>query len=395
MYILTGSASYVTGSNTLKVGVVNRQGPFRINGNVNADLVQRYRNGVPDSVIVYNTPVRTKEEINADLGIYVQDSWTFKRLTLNPGVRFEYFNASINAMEVEAGRFVPARSFPEQKDLPRWFDVAPRFGAVYDLTGDAKTAIRVGVNRYNVSYANNATSPYDPLVIKSDTRNWSDCDYIPRTSTCSTNVLPTNRDNIAQDNEIGPVVTPFGLNRFQDPNKKRDFNLQYNIGVDRQVFDGVSVSFAWFKRTWYDMPITQNELVDPVADYTAFQTTNPLTGQAMTLYNLNPAKAGQARLLDTTSVDRSKTSKGYTGLELSFNARLPRGATVMAGMLMDRTINVTCEQQDPNQLYNCDQRQFDVPFRRDVKVVGTYPVLFGVQLGAVLQSYAGSESPAR
>ena len=53
--------------------------------------------------------------------------------------------------------------------------VAVRDGAVYDLTGDAKTAIRVGFNRYNVTYSNNATAPYDPLVIRSDTRNWSDC----------------------------------------------------------------------------------------------------------------------------------------------------------------------------------------------------------------------------
>ncbi|MGE3958678.1 MAG: carboxypeptidase regulatory-like domain-containing protein [Vicinamibacterales bacterium] len=393
VYIATASASYVTGSNTLKVGVVNRQGPYRINANANADLIQRYRNGVPDSVIVYNTPVRTKQEINWDLGMYVQDSWTYKRLTLNPGVRFEYFNASINAMEVEAGRFVPFRSFPEQKDLPKWFDVAPRFGVVYDLTGDAKTALRFGLNRYNVTYSNNATARYDPLVIQSDTRNWADCDYLPGTSTCSGRVLATNRDGIAQDNEIGPVVTPFGLNRFADPNRQRDYNIQYNFGVDRQLFDGVSLTFATFRRTWYDMPITQNQLVDPDTDYTPFQTTNPLTGQPMTLYNLNPAKAGQARLWDTTSQDRGKTSKSYVGYELTFNARLPRGASLMAGWLGDRTVTNSCEQMDPNLRYNCDQTQFDIPLRHDFKLVGTYPIPLGIQLGAVYQSYAGVAAP--
>jgi hypothetical protein len=61
-------------------------------------------------------------------------------------------------MEVEAGRFQPARALPEQKNLPNWFDITPRFGAVYDLTGDAKTALRFGVNRYNVTYSNNATA---------------------------------------------------------------------------------------------------------------------------------------------------------------------------------------------------------------------------------------------
>lgn len=393
VYILTAAASYVTGSNTLKAGIVNRQGPYRTSANVNADLIQRYRNGVPDSVIVYNTPVRSKHEINADLGLYVQDSWTFKRLTLNPGVRFEYFNAGITEAQVEAGRFVPFRSYSAQHDLPNWFDVAPRLGAVYNLTGDAKTALRFGFNRYNVSYSNNATSPYDPLTLRSDTRNWADCDYLPGTSTCSGRALSTNGDNIAQDNEIGPVVTPFDQNRFADPNRQRDYNLQYNVGVDRQLLDRVSMSFAWFRRIWYDQTITRNELVDPVADFIPFQTTNPLTGESMTLYNLNPAKAGQARLVDFTTENPDKTSKSYSGMEMSFTARLPRGGTVVAGWLADRTTAKTCEQRDPNQLYNCDQSQFGMPYRHDFKFTGAYPIGLGVTVGAIFQSYAGNAAP--
>lgn len=393
VYIQTAAVSYVTGSHAIKTGLTWRHGPYRINGSANADLIQRYRNGVPDSVIVYNTPVRTKQVINADLGFFVQDSWTFQRLTVNPGVRFEYFNASIDAMEVEAGRFVGVRSSPAQKDLPNWFDVAPRLGIVYNLTGDAKTAIRFGFNRYNVTYSNNATAPYDPLVIRSDIRNWSDCDYLPGTSTCSTRTLPTNRDGIAQDNEVGPVVTPFGLNRFADPDRQRDYNLQYNVGVERQITEGLSASFAVYNRSWYDLPITVNQLVDPLADYTPFQATNPLTGAAMTLYNLNPTKAGQALLFDTTSRDRSQTRRDYVGVELNVTARLPRGAILMGGWIADRTINVTCQQMDPNQWYNCDQRQFNLPLRHDFKLVASQPIAWGIQVGAVLQSYAGAAAP--
>ena len=219
MYQIAGSASHVTGSNTLKVGAQWRYGPYRVNTNVNADLVQRYRGGVPDSVIVYNTPQRSRQQLNADLGVYVQDSWRLKRLTLNPGVRYEYFNVSINAMEVEAGRFVGFRSYPEQRDTPNWSNITPRFGAVYDLFGDARTALRFGVNRYNVSYGLNATAPYDPMALRSDTRNWADCAYLPGTSTCDPARIggPGYRDNIAQDNEIGPVVMPFGNNRHRRP----------------------------------------------------------------------------------------------------------------------------------------------------------------------------------
>lgn len=395
VYQISGSGSYVTGSNTLKAGAQWRYGPYRVNTNVNADLIQRYRNGVPDSVIVYNTPQRSRQRLNADLGVYVQDSWVLKRLTLNPGVRFEYFNVSINAMEVEPGRFVGFRSYPEQTNVPNWHNIAPRFGAVYDLTGDAKTAIRFGINKYHTSYGLNATAPYDPMALKTDTRNWSDCAFLANTSTCDPARIgaPGYRDNIAQDNEIGPVVTPFGNNRIFDPNKKRDYNVQYNVGLDRELVTGMSVSVAWFRRSWYNLPISVNQRVNPDTDWTPFQTTNPLTGQPMTLYNLNPAKAGQALFLDSTSTDHSKTRRDYTGFELGATVRLPRGGTLMGGWAADRTINVTCESPDPNLRYNCDQSQFDIPLRSDFKFIGTYPVGFGIQLGAVLQSYAGVAVP--
>jgi len=394
VYQWAGSATYVTGSNTVRGGAQWRYGPYRVNTNVNADLVQRYRNGVPDSVIVYNTPQRSREQLNADLGIFAQDSWTIKRLTLNPGVRFEYFNVSINAMAVEGGRFVGFRSYPAQKDSPNWFNIAPRFGAVYDLKGNAKTAIRFGFNKYDTTYALNATAPYDPMALRSDTRNWSDCAFLPATSTCDPALIgaPGYHDNIAQDNEIGPVVTPFGNNRLADPNKKRDYNLQYNLGVDHQVAPGVAVGLAWFRRSWYNLPISINQLVG-INDYTAFETTNPLTNQTMTLYNLNPAKAGQSLILDTTSTNHAKTRRDYTGIELNATVRLPRGGTLIGGWAADRTINVTCEALDPNQLYNCDQSQFDIPLRSDFKFIGTYPIAWGVQLGAVLQSYAGAAVP--
>jgi len=142
----------VTGSHAVKDGVQWHIGQTWNTADANADLVQRYRDGVPDSVIVYNTPTRLYALMGADLGIYLQDSWTLKRLTINPGIRFEYFNSSAQAKAVEAGRFVPARSFPEIANIPNWMNLAPRLGVVYDLTGDAKTAIKASVNKYNLKH---------------------------------------------------------------------------------------------------------------------------------------------------------------------------------------------------------------------------------------------------
>ena len=61
----------------------------------------------------------------ADLGLYAQDRWTIKRLTLNYGVRFDYFNGYVPATQLAAGRFVGARDFAPVYGVPRWIGREP------------------------------------------------------------------------------------------------------------------------------------------------------------------------------------------------------------------------------------------------------------------------------
>ena len=390
-YMLISSAQYVTGSHAVKTGVQWHIGQTWNTADANADLVQRYRDGVPDSVIVYNTPTRLYALMGADLGIYLQDSWTLKRLTINPGIRYEYFNSSAQAKAVEAGRFVPARSFPEIADIPNWKNFAPRLGVVYDLTGDARTALKASVNKYNRNFTTDFANRYNPLVLQSDTRNWSDCDFLPGTSTCSTRVLATNKDGIAQDNEIGPSNNlNFGVApaRHADPAIKRPYDIEYSVSMVRQLVPGVSVTGAWYRRDTYNLEQQLNTLVT-VADYASFTTPSPLTGEPVTIYNLSRSKQGLVDLLDTNATDRSTARVNYNGLELSFNARLPRGGSVFGGWSADKLVTVACASFDPNTFRYCDQSQYGIPFRHDFKFAGSYPIIWGVQVGAMLQSYAG------
>jgi hypothetical protein len=389
--MLQTSATYATGSHTLKTGVQWRFGPYRTSWDGNGDLIQRYRAGVPDSVIVSNTPVRAYERLNADLGIYVQDSWRINRLTVTPGVRFEYLDASIEPLGVEPGRFVGARSFPGVKAMPNWLDIAPRFGAAYDLTGDAKTAIRAGINKYHEQITTGFASRYNPLNLSTDTRNWFDCDLTVGTSTCSNRILPTNGDDIAQDNEIGPSNNRlFGAapTRRPDENIQREYTMEYSLGVDRELYSGVSVGTTLYRRTWHNRLAQTNTLISH-ADYASFTTPNPLTGDPITIYNLDPAKQGLVDMLDRTSTDGDLTGRTYTGFDVSGQMRLPNGTRVTGGWSGQRMVDVNCDVPDPNQLRFCDWRNFDIPFRHDFKVIGVTPVGLGVQVGVVFQSYGG------
>jgi hypothetical protein len=390
-YMLISSMQYVTGSHALKTGVQWHIGQTWNTADANADLVQRYRDGVPDSVLVYNTPTKLYSLLGADLGLYVQDSWTLKRLTVNPGLRYEYFNSSQQPAGMPAGRFVAFRSFDEIPNLPNWKNVAPRFSMVYNLTGDAKTALKGSVNKYNRNYTTDFANRYNALALQSDTRNWFDCDINAAGTACSGVALPTNRDDIAQDNEIGPSNNKnFGLApaRHPDPHIKRPYDLEYSFAVDRQILPGIALTGAWYRRETYNLEQQSNLLVD-VSDYAVFETPSPLNGEAVTVYNLNRAKQGLVDLLDTTVTDRSMARASFNGFEVSFTARLLGGGTMFGGWSTEKTITVNCAGNDPNTLRYCDQSQYRIPFTNDFKFNGSYPLPLDVQVGATLQSYAG------
>ena len=377
-WVLSSTASYVTGSHSFKVGAQWGFGDYQTERDINGDLVQLYRNGVPDSVRVYNTPVRAKEFLNADLGVFAQDSWRIDRLTVNAGVRLEYFSGKISTQEIGSGRFAPARNFAEVPDMPNWFDIAPRFGVAYDLFGNARTALKATVSRYMRGQTLGFAQRYNPLQLQSDTRTWNDL----------------NRDNVAQDDEIGPSNNAsFGLPLTTirpDANIQREYDLEYSAGVQHQLRPGFAVTAAWYRRGTYDQRRTDNLPVS-LSDYTLVNVVNPLNGEIVPAYNLNVAKRGLVDQVDVTSTDSELRRRTYNGVELGFNARVGR-ATIFGGWTFDRLIDVVCDSKsDPNTFRFCDQSKLGLPLRHEFKVAGSYRLPWDIQANLAYQSYAGRE----
>jgi outer membrane receptor protein involved in Fe transport len=91
-------------------------------------------NSVPNSLTLYATPVRLQERLKANLGLFVQDQWTLQDVTLNLGLRFDYFNGFVPRQQLEAGPFVPERDFARVDCVPCWKDINPRLGAAWNLS---------------------------------------------------------------------------------------------------------------------------------------------------------------------------------------------------------------------------------------------------------------------
>ena len=241
--VVVASMSYVTGNHNLKFGFQDSFGPVHVGTDRQADLVQNYSNQGPANVTVYSTPSYRFTYVDYDLGYYIQDSWTIKRLTVSPGLRVDNFSSRIEETAMPAGRFVGSRFFPARKNVPTWnADVAPRFAVAYDLFGDGKTALKAGWSKYYEPLTGGFADTYAPGVAN-ENRNWFDCTINAAATGCATGVArTTDNDGIAQDHEIGPGSATFGLaaERDFDPNIQRQSNTEVMASVSHQLTSRLS-----------------------------------------------------------------------------------------------------------------------------------------------------------
>ena len=60
---------------------------------------------------MYASPFRYENHIHPNMGLYAQDQWVHKRLTVTAGLRYDYFTMSSPETSLGAGQFVNARFF--------------------------------------------------------------------------------------------------------------------------------------------------------------------------------------------------------------------------------------------------------------------------------------------
>ena len=393
IYNTVANLSYVTGSHAFKAGGTFESGFQRQRYDQNGDISQlTYVNNaagvaLPNSVGVRNTFLVKFENVNAHMGVYGQDKWTLRRLTLNLGGRFDYLNASVPAESNPAGRFVTARSSDAIACLPCWKQGSIRLGGSYDVFGSGRTAVKGTVGKYVASQSAGVASSTNPMQLQTDTRAWQDLDG---------NGSALDGNGNAQYNEIGPVRNsnfgiPKGATRF-DPTTPWPTNWEESASVVQQLFSTVSVTAAYYHREYFNQSLTRNVLVDPKADYTANTITVPANaklpnggGQTVTVYNLNANKLGQ---VDSVSTYSTANTRVYNGFEFSANARLPHGAFLFGSVTKERSAVNNCDvaSSDPNNLRFCNQVP---PFRGLYKMSGGYPLPYDVQLSSTLQFRPG------
>ncbi len=372
-----GSLSYVTGGHNMKVGLMFDTGYRRIVTPMNnGGLQQQYRLGVPDSVVLQTVPSVQDTSIDREIGVYVQDSWTVRRLTFNPGLRFEYIKGSVRDQTAPAGRFLPERVFTQADyvNVPSFADVSPRVGVAYDLFGNGKTALKANFGKYVQSFSSNLGDDYNPMGGGTDTRIWRDL----------------NGDDIAQEIELGPSQNlnfgkPTNVTR-PDADLERPYQLLYSAGVQQELLPGLSGSVNYYYRTYF-RDFWVDNVATTHADYSPILIPDPRgNGETISVYSISPAKLG---VIDNVRMNSTENGRDYHGVDVSLNARFRNGTQLQGGVTNGKLHEDVCQVDDPNALRYCDA---SYPFVTHYKLSGTYPLPYGFRLSGVFQSVPGTQS---
>jgi hypothetical protein len=361
------SATYVTGAHAIKFGVLDTWGIRHEDyANIDANVRYRFNNGVPNLITQLATPYGFKSKLGAELGLYAQDKWTLKRLTLNVGARFDYLNINFPEQSLAPAALVPNRNitFP-QNDYLAWKDISPRIGAVYDLFGNGETALKVNLGRYVI--AQRLSSTYTNLgnpvnaMANSVTRSWTDANNnkIPN---CDL-VNPLAQDNRGSGGDFCGQISDLRFGQpvpstVSDPAMlkgwgKRPDQWEFESSVQQQLMPRVGLEVGYFRRTYGNFTVTDNTLVDP-SDYTQFSVTAPSDERLPDgggyvvdgLYNLNPNKVGQVNNFFTLASNYGDYKESWNGVDVNLNVRFAQGTVVQGGLSTGRTSLDVCDIRD-------------------------------------------------
>jgi hypothetical protein len=440
------AANYITGAHSLRGGIVISQAQWRLAQQYTLDVQPvNFNAGVPVSVAL-KIPTDRKNSIKEDMGLFLQDKWTINRMTINAGVRYDQFVGATDPETLPAGTFNTAVTYSDCPDgknnlnagctgrVTNWKDISPRVGVAYDLFGDGKTAIKASVARYVAGTGLAAGGTVDnnnpeTTVGLTDTRAWSDLDK---------NGSPFDSAGHIQLNELtNSTATPtFGKNvpssTLTDPKVldgwgARGYNWEYTVSGQHQLAPRVAINGGWYRRQFGNQTVTvdnrysfaNNSYDGPFCVNAPVDANLPNGGgyQVCGLYDLKPSVVAQALPANSTirfSSDYGGETNIYEGFEVSTTARFSRGAFFNVGINAQKRIFDQCNLVNagivsalgpinsatttnltevaevfPDGSKACHQ---DLPYRPDLKLLGSYTLPYEVVLSATYQFSRGVQT---
>jgi hypothetical protein len=226
-----------------------------------------FNKGVPQSVL-FTLPDFGHRTLTNLQGVYVQDSWTHNRLTLQGALRYDRASsyAPVEGNGTTKTSFLNPNpiAFPQVPGVDAYNDISPRMGAAYDLFGNGKTALKFNWGRYLAYAANDPpyTSKNPAFTYQTtESRNWTDadhdyvvdCDPLNFDANGECTAATGNNRNIGQANasaQVDPaVLSGWGV---------RPHDNQWTATVQQQILPRMSVDVAYTRRYFHGFLVTDD-----------------------------------------------------------------------------------------------------------------------------------------
>jgi hypothetical protein len=357
---------------------------------------------IPYQVLAYNTPT-TQKNYFRDTSFYLQDTWTIKRrLTLNLGMRYDHFNTYYPVQKSDPNetfpQLFPVTNYAASGNLVDWNTVSPRIGVAFDVTGKGDSVLRFNYGRYYIMQGTGLAETANPVGLFGKYYTWVD----------------SNGDGIPQQNEWLPQgantvpVNEFGGSSTHiDSHMSRPYSEQMSAGYEKQIWRDLRVGATYYYRTKKNMIGIENTALQP-SDYSPITTllddsgnpqpiTNGVTGQPLTLFNLNPAKAGLFNFVVTNIPQLNDNA--YHGLEFTAVKRLSHKWQILGGFTIQRQKGVygrgfsdqaTSDNfTDPNNDINRKNNYLNLDATYVFKVDSIYELPWKIGTSVNFQHYTG------
>jgi hypothetical protein len=368
-YLWKGSAAYVTGTHSLKVGY---QHTFMTDDRTwqtnDQNLTYRVNNGVPNQLTQSISPWVNNARVAWD-AVFLQEQWTGRRLTLQGAVRFDRARSWFPTQQEGPSRFLPtALVIPETRGVDSYKDITPRMGAALDLFGTGKTALKIGAGKYLEgagvagNYGNTNPTlrmPQTTMVFGTAgvTRSWidangnwaPDCDLLDAAAQdlrqaggdmCGVLSNTSFGRNVLTNNFDAGILNGWGV---------RPSDWSFVASIQQQILPRFSLDVEYHRRSFHGFFVADNLALEP-GDLTPFSLVAPLDqrlpgggGYLVTgLYDVVPEKAGQVDNLVAASRGYGGWTQYFNGVDVTVDIRTRNGFTLVGGTSTGQTVADNC-----------------------------------------------------
>jgi Carboxypeptidase regulatory-like domain len=358
-----GSASYVTGANSLKFGYQYRKLDLLDKDVANrSQLGYRFNQGVPNAVSYY-LPDFGRRTVTKTNSFYVQDSLTRGRLTLQGALRYDhassYAPSELNGTTNTSFLNPQAITIPLTPGVDAYNDLTPRVGVAYDVFGNGRTALKFNYGKYLAYAANDApytsTNPGATVVRNVMNRGWTDgnrnyrvdCDLL---NPALQDALASGGDLCAAATGTAPNFGKLGAATVVDPAVLsgwgvRPGDTQYTVTLQQEIRPRLSGEVSFTHRSFTGFFVTDdlNRRAGGVASYyesytlTAPSDSRLADGGAYPVTVFVPlTNAAPSTILMREKDLGEERSSVWDGFELALNSRLRNGLIAQVGTTTGR-----------------------------------------------------------